>query len=629
MRTSNHIQNWLSLALMAASLAGCADDVAVEQQKWHVSIQANRPVYDENVTRSLYLSGSVLKANWTGSEVVKVYNSSGAEVGTLTASTNLTGGSTTLTGDITTSVNVGEKLYIWSPSKTPDYTTQDGTVEGISAKDYIKAEITVQAKDNANHVLKTDDAEFSHQQSFTKFTVTPAIHSLQISASGYPTITATKSGTTESNEFYVAMPNTGTSTPTFTFTGKTNGNVSYTATKSKLLANGNYYTASMDLMTTPNVTAPTAKTLTYNGSPQDLVNAGNTTGGTLEYSTDNSTWSENIPQGTNAGNYTVYYRVVGDANYNDVAVTQVTGVSIARKSITVSGIKAKNKTYDASTTATLDYTAASFNGLLAGDNLSITATGTFSDANAGTGKTVAISGLTLGGSSIGNYILAASGNQTSTTANINKAASSVTSAPTANTLTYNGSEQSLVAAGTGTGGSIQYCLTENGTYSTAIPTGTNANSYTVYYKVVGDANHNDSSVGSVNVSISPKTLVYGTDITMSLKQPNMTNHVQYNYLSNDPPQWYSYTSATGGAGRAYMKYNLFFPTGCSINIEGVQNIQYGTLTYDSSAQDLTFSLIENRPANTVVIYEITITGGGNYSGNFTFQYENDNRNRPE
>ena len=255
--------------------------------------------------------------------------------------------------------------------------------------------------------------------------------------------------------------------------------------------------------------------------------------------------------------------------------------------------------------------------------------GTFSDANAGTGKTVAISGLTLGGSSIGNYILAASGNQTSTTANINKAASSVTSAPTANTLTYNGEAQALIAAGSTTDGELQYCLTENGTYSTTIPTGTNANSYTVYYKVVGDANHNDSSVGSVNVSISPKTLVYGTDITISLKQPNMTNHAQFNQLSNDPPQWYSYTSATGGAGRAYMKYNLFFPTGCSINIEGVQNIQYGTLTYDSSAQDLTFSLIENRPANTVVIYEITITGGGNYSGNFTFQYGNTNRNRPE
>ena len=38
---------------------------------------------------------------------------------------------------------------------------------------------------------------------------------------------------------------------------------------------------------TPVVTKPTTKTLTYNGSEQELVNAASTNGGTVKYSIDN------------------------------------------------------------------------------------------------------------------------------------------------------------------------------------------------------------------------------------------------------------------------------------------------------------------------------------------------------
>ena len=48
---------------------------------------------------------------------------------------------------------------------------------------------------------------------------------------------------------------------------------------------------------------------------------------------------------------------------------------------------------------------------------------------------------------------------------------------------------------------MRYSLTENGAYSAAIPTGKNAGGYTVYYKVVGDANHNDTDPQSVTVTI--------------------------------------------------------------------------------------------------------------------------------
>lgn len=70
---------------------------------------------------------------------------------------------------------------------------------------------------------------------------------------------------------------------------------------------------------TPTVTTtPTARTgLVYNGSAQNLANPGSTNGGTLKYSADNVTWSNTVPTRTNAGSYTVYWKVVGNAYYKD------------------------------------------------------------------------------------------------------------------------------------------------------------------------------------------------------------------------------------------------------------------------------------------------------------------------
>ena len=85
--------------------------------------------------------------------------------------------------------------------------------------------------------------------------------------------------------------------------------------------------------------APTAKTgLAYTGSAQALVNAGIASGGTMYYSLNNSTWSTAIPTGTDAGNYTVYYKVVGDADHSDFTpASNTVTVTINVASITTSG----------------------------------------------------------------------------------------------------------------------------------------------------------------------------------------------------------------------------------------------------------------------------------------------------
>lgn len=84
---------------------------------------------------------------------------------------------------------------------------------------------------------------------------------------------------------------------------------------------------------TPTVTAPTAINPTYNGDYQNLVNEGSTTGGTLQYKLNDGEYSTSIPDATNAGNYTVYYKVVGNDNWNDVVEASVEA-SIAKAALT-------------------------------------------------------------------------------------------------------------------------------------------------------------------------------------------------------------------------------------------------------------------------------------------------------
>ena len=89
-----------------------------------------------------------------------------------------------------------------------------------------------------------------------------------------------------------------------------------------------------------------------------------------------------------------------------------------------------------------------------------------------------------------------------------KEASVVTKAPEAKTLTYNGQAQELVTAGTATGGEMQYALgtaTEaTQPYTTSIPTATDAGTYYVWYKAIGDENHNDTEAACVEVTIKSR-----------------------------------------------------------------------------------------------------------------------------
>ena len=113
--------------------------------------------------------------------------------------------------------------------------------------------------------------------------------------------------------------NTNAGTATVTITAVEGSNYSGTASKTFTIAKA-------DITMT---TAPAAVSgLVYSGEAQTLVTAGVASFGTVLYSLDGETFSDALPQGTDAGAYTVTYKVEGDDNHNAFAA-QTLNVTIA------------------------------------------------------------------------------------------------------------------------------------------------------------------------------------------------------------------------------------------------------------------------------------------------------------
>ena len=167
------------------------------------------------------------------------------------------------------------------------------------------------------------------------------------------------------------------------------------------------------------ITPPTAQeNLTYTGQEQALITAGSVTDyGTMQYSlTENGTYSQDIPTGTDAGAYTVWYRVIGDANHNDTAPASVV-VSIGKKPLTITGVTAASKSYDGTTNA--DISSVTFDGVTLKRGTDYTVTASFDDAGVGNGKNITAT-VTLMEQAAKNYALEQS--SFTTTGSITKAA---------------------------------------------------------------------------------------------------------------------------------------------------------------------------------------------------------------
>lgn len=195
---------------------------------------------------------------------------------------------------------------------------------------------------------------------------------------------------TEEGEFTATIP-TGTNAGSYTvyYRVQGNDNVNDSAVAS--------VTVKINKAVASITAAPTPNTLTYSGEAQYLINAGEAVGGTMVYSlAEDGEYTTSIPQGTNAGDYKVWYYVQGDANHNDSAKDSVS-ISIAKAPLTVKA-DAKAKIYG-DEDPTLTYTAE---GLLGGDTLTGALTGALSRAE---GENVGSYAITLGTLSADNYTI--------------------------------------------------------------------------------------------------------------------------------------------------------------------------------------------------------------------------------
>ena len=154
--------------------------------------------------------------------------------------------------------------------------------------------------------------------------------------------------------------------------------------------------------------APTAKTdLVYDGAEKDLVTAGSATGGTMQYSLDNKIWNSNIPTAKDAGTYTVYYKVVGDANHSDSAEASIS-VTIGKAPVTIS-VETQERVYDG--TNAVKIKSATVSDVVSGEEISVKFDGVTATSIEGTGvgtHTVGFEGdFELVGETAGNYEIGA------------------------------------------------------------------------------------------------------------------------------------------------------------------------------------------------------------------------------
>ncbi len=208
--------------------------------------------------------------------------------------------------------------------------------------------------------------------------------------------------------------------------------------------------------------------LEYDGSEQNLINAGATADGEIQYSLDGTDYLPDIPTGTNAGDYTVWYKIVGDENYNDILFDEPVEVTIGRKPITVTADNASKIYGEADPEFT--YTAT---GLVNNDAL----TGVLGREEGEDVNSYSITQGTLTNENNPNYdITFVEGTLTIDALNISTA-----TAVQSNTLTYNGTAQTpefTIKRREMSFGTFDYSKITADDYDVEVTPQTNAGNYT-------------------------------------------------------------------------------------------------------------------------------------------------------
>ncbi len=394
------------------------------------------------------------------------------------------------TYDATTAATLGTGAVVYGGLVSGD--TLTGTYSGVFDNANVGTGKTVTITSSyggadLNNYTITDQASTTADVTAKALTATASASNKVYDASSTATTTLTLSG-------FIGTE-TVTSTNSSTFNDKNVGTGKTVTVNSITLADGtngglaSNYSIATGQTTTANVTAKaltvsgiTTSNKTYDGNTTVTLNTGGVTytgliGGDVFNGTYTGAFSDkNVGTGKTV-TITPSYTGADVGNYSVTDHSTITA-NITAKPLTVSGITASDKTYDATTAATLGTGAVVYGGLVSGDTLTGTYSGVFDNANVGTGKTVTITS-SYGGADVNNYTIT---DQASTTADVT--AKALTATASASNKVYDASSTATTT------------LTLSGFIGTETVTSTNSSTF------------NDKNVGTgKTVTVNSITLL--------------------------------------------------------------------------------------------------------------------------
>ena len=360
----------------------------------------------------------------------------------------------------------------------------------------------------------------------------------------------------------------------------------------------------------------------------------------------------------NAGDHTAVASVLtGEkaSNYS-LPVANTYAFTIGMRPITISGITANDKTYDGNADAELDYAGVTFGNIVTGETLTVSAIGVFAESsegagdgkNVGTNKTVTITSLILGGTNADNYVLAESGQQTTTTADITAKVITASGDITASNKPYDGNTTAtLVYSGVTLTDKIEndnVLLTAVGTFDTK-DVGTSKTVSISNITLAGDDAGNYTLTSSIPTSttaaITAKEITASGNITANDKPYDgnrtatldctvtLTGKVENDDISftatgifdsKDVGTDKTVTITPDLAGADASNYSL---VSSSLSTSTTANITPASLTITANDHNITYG---SAPENNGVIYSGFVVGEnenteGMFTGALTYVYK--------
>ena len=432
------VGNGITVTVSGLTLSGAqAGDYSVTQPTTTANITpatltitglaANNKFYDQTTTATLNTASAALSGVFSGDSVsLKTASAVG-----VFASKDVANSITVNVSGLTISGSQSGDYTLTQPTTTANITPATLTVTGITANNKVYDHTTTAALNTASAALS---GVYSGDSVSLITSGATGIFVSQDVASG---ITVTVSGLTlggpQAADYTLAQPATSANiTPAsgaaaLTVTGITANNKVYDHTATASLNTGN-----------------AALVGVFSGDRVSLITSGAV--GTFA--------SQDVGNGITVS---VSGLTLVGPQAGDYTLTQpTTSANITPATLTVSGITANNKGFDGTTSASLNTSGANLVGVYHGDSVTLGAsgaTGTFAAASVGTGITVTVTGLTIGGPQAGDYTLT----QPTTSANISAIASGAVPEP-------------VLVSGSPNGTAQEYTLnTSTGQYNASLP----------------------------------------------------------------------------------------------------------------------------------------------------------------